>query len=137
MTTPNCPFRGRVIQWSKTGDHPDVYSCVGGPKVCTLEPSDLRTKEGPIQDCEHCSKRPVDGKSARATVGPCIHRKEPTRLDESNLCGTRGDIIQLYGCEKHEECSLFHYCQDQTAKVCLTCNERQPPTEADETSTET
>jgi hypothetical protein len=41
----------------------------------------------------------------------------------SNLCGTRGDSIQIHSCTVHGECSLFRYCQQQTVKTCLTCVE--------------
>lgn len=59
---------------------------------------------------------------------PCVHRGEvPLRFDESNLCGTRGQLTAVYACALHGECSLWKYCQRQTAHVCGRCKDRKEP----------
>jgi len=131
MTKPHCPVLGRVIQYSKNGDHPDVLQCLGGCGFCTLLPSGLTSKGKPISDCETCQVRPLEVRPDFVPNSDCVHRGAELRKDVSNLCGRRGEEIAIYSCAKHGECSLTRYCRDQDVRVCLTCQEYRSPERSD------
>ena len=56
----------------------------------------------------------------------CTHRQKFLRYDENNLCGTKGQQTQIFGCTRHGTCSPYKYCQSQKPHVCLTCSEHVP-----------
>jgi len=58
---------------------------------------------------------------------PCNHRGNIIRQDTSNLCGTRGDQVNIHACSVHGECSISRYCQHQTVRHCMRCDDREPP----------
>lgn len=69
-----------------------------------------------------------DRKQALLRAFPCSHRSdEPVRADVSNLCGTRGDMIDIFACDLHKECSLSKYCFRQTVRTCMGCSDISRP----------
>jgi orotate phosphoribosyltransferase len=70
---------------------------------------------------------PVSRDRAQQEAFPCIHRGEIIRQDESNLCGSRGDQINIFSCALHGECSIARYCQHQKVQACNRCGDRKPP----------
>ena len=121
MSVNECHHRGALVQHSPTNDHPDVFSC-SVFQHCTLEPSNERTFNGLLPNCQNCMV------SNQLTPIDCIHRGDIVRADVSNICGSRGDEVNIYRCGKHGECSLRRYCHGQSVIVCLQCNDRQPQT---------
>lgn len=64
----------------------------------------------------------------REQAYPCIHRFHQVRSDESNLCGSKGDQVNIFHCAGgHGECSLTKYCTKQTVKYCSGCKDRSSP----------
>lgn len=58
----------------------------------------------------------------------CSNRsQEPIRSDVSNLCGTKGDAVNIFKCSVHGECSLGRYCTKQTVKSCIGCQDIRRP----------
>jgi orotate phosphoribosyltransferase len=82
---------------------------------------------GPVQ--RPFSPSPIDRDRAQQQAFPCAHRGEVVRQDESNLCGSRGDQINIFKCALHGECSIARYCQHQEVPACNRCGDRKPPEE--------
>lgn len=69
----------------------------------------------------------------REALYPCVHRFHQTRADESNLCGSSGQQVNIFHCAGgHGECSLTKYCTKQTVPDCRRCRDRVEPTAVSE-----
>jgi hypothetical protein len=129
MTKPPCPHLGQRFQWSPDGSHPDIYLCRTNQQFCTLEPTNLDTTRGPLANCQECTLRPSnDAPANRDDV--CDHRGKYVRTDTADLCGMKGQLIQLYECDNPALqkadgsaplCTQHRYCHRQTALSCSIC----------------
>jgi hypothetical protein len=106
MTTP-CQFLGKL---HATGSHhPDVYHCLAGRVICTLEQSELRTASGPVASCDRCESFFVPGQiDPDRLLDPdlkylvCPYREKPTG-EQLNASGCGCDR-QIYHCELKGRC---------------------------------
>lgn len=62
---------------------------------------------------------------AAAPEKTCQHRGGEVRTMRSDICGTRGQMIPVYACGVHGECTHRQVChgQDPSVKICLGCED--------------
>lgn len=53
----------------------------------------------------------------------CRYRGEAIRQDTGNVCGARGDQIDVFGCDLYRECCVRRYCRSQSVRICLHCSD--------------
>ena len=102
-----CGYFGPIVQFSKTGDHPDVHRCFHESNrinACTIAPSELKSKNGPIPDCKSCKLRPEIPPTAEdppeADWITCTNRGPAIRKINSLPCQCDKTI---YACTIHGE----------------------------------
>lgn len=88
-------------------------------------PMSVRSLYLPPSDTDPQSAEPRE--KSQKVAYQCVNRGDVVRQDTSNLCGSRGEHINVFACSVHGECSLARYCQKQTVRTCSGCSDRKSP----------
>ena len=135
-----CQHLGKIAsKGTRNGEPLVVHQCAARER-CTLTDCGLTlAKTGePMPVCETCDQYEAAPmvqltvpRQTRATADslPCSHRGEVIRQDTSNICGSVGDQINVFGCAVHGECAVGKYCTQQTVRACIGCEDRREPAE--------
>lgn len=70
---------------------------------------------------------PVCSRGAKFRL-PCVHRGDTIRTVPCQLCGRRGQLVEVFACSIHGECTLSRWGTSREAIAmprCVSCRERE------------
>lgn len=61
-----------------------------------------------------------------ANIGRCVNLGDTLRIESCDLCGQRGNPIEIRRCAVHGECTERRYKSGSGPRACLTCDDFKP-----------
>lgn len=110
---PSCPYAGNVNGGRRECLHPRVMAPNGvSPPTC----------EGCIYRTRPATAPRRQPQAANNEL-PCQHRGPLIETRKCDLCGVKGQPVEVFQCAKHGECSLLK--RHSKVRGCFTCEDRE------------
>lgn len=101
-----------------------MHDCVHlGGRIPSEEPLHLCEQVGQCDESICIATCPAY--RSKHVRGDCIWRDDHVRDEPALLCGMSGQVVPIFRCEIHGECSTKRYCHNQKARSCLTCSDHE------------